>query len=427
MDARRFRPVLNTLEDRNMPAFLTGAELVVGADAGSLPLVRMVNASTGNVDAQVLAFPASFTGGVRVAVGDVTGDGYPDLIAAAGPGGGPQVDVYDGQTGALVENFFAYDPGFAGGVYVAAGDVTGDGMDDIIVGSGVGGGPEVGVFDGATGSRLGGFFAYDPSVRGGVRVAAGNVTGGSVDDVVTGPGPGGGPDVRTFAFAGGTGEKLGGFYAFPGSFTGGVYVAAGDVNGDGTAEVVVGAGPGGGPQVVVADPTGNLLASFYAVPSSFTGGVRVATADLTGDGRDEVITGAGPGGGPAVSVFSLPGTDPVAAVFGFDAGQADGVFVAGTPKPLMFPTFSQGGGGSGQSDVPDPGGNFFDPSYYPPSFYDPGSTTYTPSVPDPYTDYGSVATDTGDTGDTGYVDCGCDDYGTVDDGGTIDDGWTTDY
>ena len=86
---RSFPLSLERLEGRETPAFLTGAQLVVGADTGSPPLVRVLNAATGTQDTQLLAFPATFYGGVRVAVGDVTGDAYPDLIAGTGPGGGP--------------------------------------------------------------------------------------------------------------------------------------------------------------------------------------------------------------------------------------------------------------------------------------------------------------------------------------------------
>ena len=80
-------------------------------------------------------------------------------------------------------------------------------------------------------------------------------------------------------FDGRTGAETHGFFAFAPSFTGGVRVAAGDVNGDGHADIIAGAGPGGAPEVRVIDPTTNtLLSAVLAYTPAFTGGVFVATA-----------------------------------------------------------------------------------------------------------------------------------------------------
>ena len=72
--------------------------------------------------ASFFAYDASFHGGVRVAVGDINGDGFNDIVTGAGPGGGPHVEVFGPPGGGLLRSFFAYDPGFHGGVYVGAGD-----------------------------------------------------------------------------------------------------------------------------------------------------------------------------------------------------------------------------------------------------------------------------------------------------------------
>src|SRR5262249_58503165 len=105
----------------------------------------------------------SFQGGTSVATGDFNGDRIPDVVVAAGAGGGPRVSVLDGKTGTplsgLLGSFFAYAPTFAGGVSVAVGDVNGDGTPDIITGAGPGGGPHVKVFSGKDGSELFSFFA----------------------------------------------------------------------------------------------------------------------------------------------------------------------------------------------------------------------------------------------------------------------------
>src|SRR4029077_4809 len=131
---------------------------------------------------------------------------------------------------------------FTGGVYVAAGDVNGDGFADIICGADAGGGPNVTVFSGKDGSRLLSFFPYDMGFTGGVRVAAGDVNGDGTADIVTGAGPGGGPNVTVSRFAGGHPEVIQSYFAFDPRLSAGVFVGAGDVNGDGRADPIAGTG-----------------------------------------------------------------------------------------------------------------------------------------------------------------------------------------
>src|SRR5262249_40154707 len=95
------------------------------------------------------------------------------FATGAGVGGGPHVKVYNAD-GSLRFSFFAYDPSFTGGVHVATGDVNGDGVDDIITGAGVNGGPHVKVFDGVTGNLIQSFFAFAPNFLGGINVATGD-------------------------------------------------------------------------------------------------------------------------------------------------------------------------------------------------------------------------------------------------------------
>jgi hypothetical protein len=301
------------------------AIFAVGADAGSTPQVNVYDAS-GALKFSFLAYAPSFLGGVRVAVGDVTGDHIPDIITAAGAGGGPHVKVFDGATGQEIMSFFAYNASFTGGVFVAAGDVDGDGRADIITGAGAGGGPHVKVFSGATGQEIRSFFAYDGGFTGGVTVAAGDLNGDGRADIVTGAGAGGGPHVKAFDAV--TGAELQSFFAFAPEFTGGVFVAAGDFNGDGHTDIAVGAGAGGGPHVKVFD--GSTLAleqSFFAYGSSFTGGVRVGSLSLGGTGPDGLVTGAGPGGSPHVKLQQDTTLRPDLSFFAFDPAFLGGVFV----------------------------------------------------------------------------------------------------
>lgn len=286
----------------------------VGTGLDSIPQVRVFDPETGDELFSFLAYGQAFTGGVRVAVGDVTGDGVEDVITAPGPGGGPHIKVFNGISGGEVREFMAYSEAFTGGVYVAAGDIDRDGFADIITAAGRGGGPHVRVFSGQTGEVLRDYFAYSPAFTGGVRVAAGDINADGVVDIITSPGAGGGPHVKVFD--GRSNVAIQSFMAFHPAFTGGVTVAAGDVNGDGFADIITGAGAGGGPHVRVYDgQTEEVVQDFFAYDRAYRGGVTVAAEDVNGDGRDDIFTGPG-SGGPEINVFGALSTEFIRSLAG---------------------------------------------------------------------------------------------------------------
>jgi hypothetical protein len=307
-------------------AILGASFLAVGAGPGAGPEVNIYNGATGAILSRFDAFAPGFAGGVRVALADINNDGTPDIICAAGPGGGPEVRVFDGKTLQMIDDFFAFTPAFTGGVWVAAGDINADGFADIICGADAGGGPEVKVFSGANGSVLRDFFAFSGGFTGGVRVASADLNHDGKADIICAAGPGGGPEVSVFD--GGTGSPLENFFAFAPSFTGGVFVATGDVNGDGTADIICGAGAGAGPQVTVLDGvTFKALTSFFALPSAFTGGVNVGAVDVNGDGKADIAAAAGPGGGSQVTVYDAATLTPIYSFLAFGSFTG-GSFVA---------------------------------------------------------------------------------------------------
>jgi hypothetical protein len=280
--------------------------VVTGTNEGGGPQVNVYNLLTQETT-NFFAFAPSFNGGVRVASGDVNGDGINDVVVAAGPGGGPQVNVYDGTSLQLVHSFYAYNAAFDDGIFVAVGDVNGDGYADIITGAGQGGGPHVQVFSGQNYSNIASFFAYNPAFTGGISVASGDVNGDGYSDVVVGAGPGGGPHVLAvsgFQLSQGTQVVLASFFAFDPGINRGVFVGAGDYNGDIVGDIVVAAGPGGGPHVKVFNGSGtSLIDTFFAYDINFAGGLSVAMADIDNDGLAEIVTAPYTNGGPEVKVF----------------------------------------------------------------------------------------------------------------------------
>ncbi len=149
--------------------------VAVGAAQGGQPYVRLYTETLEAVTDAFFAYDQRFLGGVNVAVGDLDGDGSPDLTAGAGPGGGPHVRVFN-RDKAVMAQFFAYDQRFRGGVYVAMGDVDGDGAQEIVTGPGFGGGPHVRVWN-ARAQVENQFFAFEATKRGGARVSVGDIDG----------------------------------------------------------------------------------------------------------------------------------------------------------------------------------------------------------------------------------------------------------
>jgi len=221
------------------------------------------------------------------------------LVTGAGQGGGPHVRVFDLSTKEPISSFFAYDKNFKGGVDVAVGDVNGDGEEEIITAAGKGGGPHIRVFD-IYGNAHPHFFVDIKNFWGGLNIASGDVDGDGLDEIIVGLGPNGPPYVFVYDCLGKEKRK---FLAYDKNFKGGVNVTVGDVNGDGLDEIITGAGEGGGPHVRVFNGEGNLLFHFFAFNKEFKGGINVSSANVFGDGKDEIIVSISKNASPYVRVF----------------------------------------------------------------------------------------------------------------------------
>ena len=176
---------------------------------------------------------------------------------------------------------------FKGNFAISAADIDSDGQNEIITGAGSGGGPHVRIFN-LSGKVIGSFMAYDKNFRGGVNVAAGDLDADGRAEIVTGAGFGGGPHVRIFDASGKLKNQ---FMAYDKNFRGGVNVAVADIDNDGVAEIITGAGRGGGPHVRIFNLNGQVKGGFMAYETNYRGGIFVSVYDINNDGLVEILTG----------------------------------------------------------------------------------------------------------------------------------------
>ncbi|GAA4489950.1 hypothetical protein GCM10023094_52330 [Rhodococcus olei] len=345
-----------------IPEVSTYAVAVPGSP-GAPATVQVHDGNGDRVTGFVTPFP-SFEGTPTVAMADVNGDTVLDLIVGTGPGAAPEVVVYDGADRAdgpftaELARFAPFDTGFRGGVTVAGADVDGNALaDNIIVATGPGVESQVKVFSSTLPAAKGeapevfSRFTPYPGSTAGVSVATGMVDVGSGrDSIVTAPGPGDEPRIRTFrydlfeptaaatAHDGHAGHGDGvreprttsEFLAFDGGYRGGVSLSTGWVAGaeGGAKSIVTGMAGGDGtvrvwssgsrldgePGMYVESPNHHpsdvafrQIASFAPFAGS---GVQVATTSTT-TGADLLVS-AGGAAGAEVRRYGLGRAEPQA-------------------------------------------------------------------------------------------------------------------
>ena len=225
------------------------------------------------------------------------------LAAAPGAGRPAEVRLFT-PDGLFVRSFEAFPKPFQGGVSLATGHFTLEAQSAIAVAAGAGGQPQIRIFDRDT-KEVGNFLAFDAAFRGGVRLAAGDLDGNGRDEIVAAAGPGGGPHVRVFTANGG--RVGGGFFAFEKNFRGGVTAAVGDFGGDGRTQIAVVSGPGRVTTVRIFGLRGEARSEFRPFGDRDRRGARIEVQDINRDGQDEILVTPESGVRRQTAVFGVDG------------------------------------------------------------------------------------------------------------------------
>ncbi len=206
----------------------------------------------------------------------------------------------------------------------------------LAVGSGLAylGTPTVSIVDPASGSVVNQFDVYESGFMGGVQTAIHDVNNDGQDDIVVSPGRGRVGEIRVFNI---DGEEMPEYRITPFglSFLSGVNIALGDVNGDGTKDLIAGQAAGSTVSIHLGTGVGlgwesTPFRRYTPFGTTHLAGVSVAAADVgtitngsisqidVKDGRAELVLGTGPGAIRSVQIVDVAGTPKVVTELSID-------------------------------------------------------------------------------------------------------------
>ncbi|HUT22326.1 MAG TPA: S8 family serine peptidase [Candidatus Bipolaricaulota bacterium] len=241
-------------------------EYAAAPEAGSPALLRILSLNQRLLAGKYM-FEQNFLGGVNL--GKAVIDGKNILLACSGAGRNTELLFID-ETAQKIKSFFPFDD--QSGCSVSAGDVNGDGIDELVIGSL--GSNEVKVFD-SDGKIIRSFIAYDINFSG-VYVTVADLNADGLNEIITSPKNG---IVEIKVFDGNNGPTVT-FSAYGDSFTGGAKTAVFDFDKTGNLDIAVVPGPGGGPHLRVFDILGKVLGEKFIYDKSMSGGLNVSAWPL---------------------------------------------------------------------------------------------------------------------------------------------------
>lgn len=253
-----------------------------------------------------MAFDKKTKGGFAISSGDITGDGLEEIIAASGDDQIPEIKIFD-KDKKLKTKIAAFDKKIKSGARIAMCDINGDGAKEIIAVPGPKAKPEVKIFKSDGKLLRKSFFAFDKKFTGGLYAACGNVSGSSLPEIIVSAGIGGSNQIWVYSASGKVLSKIN---AQKSGFKDGLRVAVGNVDGGKYDEIIAGTETGA-PQVLIFKAQSKnfkKIKSFSPISKALSKGISVGAADIDGNGIKEIIVGAGGGSAPLVKIYNKKGT-----------------------------------------------------------------------------------------------------------------------
>ena len=274
---------------------------------------------TGHLEETELAEPLfafdneNFRGGANIATGDVDGDTQDEIIVAPAQGMKPIIEIYDKDGEKKLIEYISHSSDYMGGVDVAAADLDGDGMAEIIaVNTSVTETDRdvarVKVYKYDIGRTLiTEFNAFGGAIAGG-RVTAGDIDNDGLPEIIVSANNHGGPIVRAFEMDGSPRPTQ--FFTFHTDYHGGIDVAAGDVDGNGKKDEIA--------VIPLANEISKvkiyrwrddqyIVSEFKAFSNREYGG-NIEMGDIDQDGIDEILVGTQQPVLSRVKAFEADGT-----------------------------------------------------------------------------------------------------------------------
>ncbi len=271
------------------------------------PSVRIFNPLTGELKKDFFPFPdTSGVLGLSIAAADLNNDNLGEIVIGAGSNEKPLVKIFD-SNGQWLREFLAYEENYTGGVRVIVADLYHANNMEILVSQLETGSSQIKIFT-ATGKPIFNFYAFDQAITGGVNLAAADVNNDGQTEIIVGAGYEQESVIKIFD---NYGNFIKSFPVFDKNYKNGVNVLAVDFNNDQKAEILVAPNTGYAPEIRAFDYDGNLIRLFYAYDPGFGGGVNLAAADIDNDHVTDLITGAGFSGGAHVRFFDLTGKNKI--------------------------------------------------------------------------------------------------------------------